>query len=421
MYENYIKHICAFANSEGGNICIGLNKDGEVIGIDDASLVVKEIDKVNRIIGVNANCTIRNKDGKDYILVQIAKSDNIVLYEGKYYTRLGFTTHEATKEELQRKILDSMNTIWDAMPEENVTLGDIDDYAVIKNYKRMLELNQTFKVDVIDKASILKKLDLYDGVNLTKAGVLLFAFKPNRFITNSNIKICLFDNEKKFISETEINGPVISQVDETIEFLYNNDITPVNPEILSQESLKEMLYNALQYKLYYSNKSIYINVYSDKLEIWNPSDTDTKSLHNTINPNISRIFKQCGYVKLIGMGLKNIKNECEKNKIGNPIIEKISSGYQITYRFTKLEDNSNKVKVVTVTNKKELSSVKRNALMVVLENMQKNNKITSKELASKMNKDDRTIKRYIAQLKKEGYIQRVGSDKVGNWQVLRTL
>jgi DNA-binding transcriptional ArsR family regulator len=43
------------------------------------------------------------------------------------------------------------------------------------------------------------------------------------------------------------------------------------------------------------------------------------------------------------------------------------------------------------------------------------------EVASLLNKTTRTIERHLKALREQGRIQRVGSDKVGDWQMLDSI
>jgi len=41
--DEYLKWICGMANSNGGTLYIGLNDDGQIVGIDKAAVLLKEI------------------------------------------------------------------------------------------------------------------------------------------------------------------------------------------------------------------------------------------------------------------------------------------------------------------------------------------------------------------------------------------
>ena len=54
---------------------------------------------------------------------------------------------------------------------------------------------------------------------------------------------------------------------------------------------------------------------------------------------------------------------------------------------------------------------------IILEAIKKDSKITLDGLALVTNKSKSTVARHIKQLKEQGTISRVGSDKTGNWEI----
>lgn len=54
---------------------------------------------------------------------------------------------------------------------------------------------------------------------------------------------------------------------------------------------------------------------------------------------------------------------------------------------------------------------------VILSLIKQNSKITQNQIAEKMSKSERTVKRIIASLQEKGYIERIGGKRFGYWQV----
>lgn len=53
----------------------------------------------------------------------------------------------------------------------------------------------------------------------------------------------------------------------------------------------------------------------------------------------------------------------------------------------------------------------------ILKLIKENNIITQKEIANKLKITKRTVERNINVLKKQGFLQRIGSDKTGYWKI----
>lgn len=48
--DEYLKTICAFANTDGGTLYVGVNDKGEVVGVDNPKKLIEDIP--NKIISV---------------------------------------------------------------------------------------------------------------------------------------------------------------------------------------------------------------------------------------------------------------------------------------------------------------------------------------------------------------------------------
>ena len=59
--------------------------------------------------------------------------------------------------------------------------------------------------------------------------------------------------------------------------------------------------------------------------------------------------------------------------------------------------------------------------IVVFRLLKENSKITQKQIAKKINKSERTVKRIIEELRKNGYIVREGSSRFGYWKILKVI
>ena len=70
---------------------------------------------------------------------------------------------------------------------------------------------------------------------------------------------------------------------------------------------------------------------------------------------------------------------------------------------------------VNVDVNKELAKIE----IKILEEIIKDPQITALDVSSKIGKSKRTAERYIKSLHEKGYIVREGSDKKGNWKIIK--
>ena len=57
--DEYLKWICGFANAQGGKIYIGMNDDGEVVGVEKSKKLLEDIpNKIVNALGIVADVNL---------------------------------------------------------------------------------------------------------------------------------------------------------------------------------------------------------------------------------------------------------------------------------------------------------------------------------------------------------------------------
>lgn len=60
--DEYLKWICGFANAQGGTLFVGINDNGEVLGVSDAKKLMEDIpNKVRDMLGILVNVNLKQK------------------------------------------------------------------------------------------------------------------------------------------------------------------------------------------------------------------------------------------------------------------------------------------------------------------------------------------------------------------------
>jgi ATP-dependent DNA helicase RecG len=99
--DEYLKWICAFANTQGGTIIIGKDDTGAVVGVENAAKLLEDLpNKIRNDLGIVASVNLETENGKPYIRIEVGSYDFPVSYHGKYYIRSGSTTQELNGNEL---------------------------------------------------------------------------------------------------------------------------------------------------------------------------------------------------------------------------------------------------------------------------------------------------------------------------------
>ena len=65
--DEYLKTICAFANTDGGNLYIGLDDNSNVIGLENTKNILEILpNKINNKLGLLVNVFLKNENEKEY-------------------------------------------------------------------------------------------------------------------------------------------------------------------------------------------------------------------------------------------------------------------------------------------------------------------------------------------------------------------
>lgn len=128
--DEYLKWICGMANANGGIIYIGKDDKGNVIGINNAVKLVKEIpNKIKDTMGIIPEVKVEEENDLLCIVIKIDNYPMPISYQGKFYLRSGSNNHEVTGTELDKFMLDRVGKRWEDLPVKNATFDDLNEEA----------------------------------------------------------------------------------------------------------------------------------------------------------------------------------------------------------------------------------------------------------------------------------------------------
>src|ERR1017187_5984841 len=88
--DEFLRTVCAFANSKGGTMYIGRNDNGKVVGIMGAKKLLEDIpNKIINMLGVMPEVNLRKEKDKEYIEIKVKPYEVPISFKGKYYVRSG--------------------------------------------------------------------------------------------------------------------------------------------------------------------------------------------------------------------------------------------------------------------------------------------------------------------------------------------
>ena len=339
------RELCAFANSDGGTLLIGVSDRGRIVGVanhDRAKsrvgsiaraaepAIVVEVDTIGEVLRV----TVPPQPGKPYS------------FGGRFFRRDGATRQQMSRAEIEDMFYVAGHLHFDRTPYPHFDLdGHLDDaaWAVFSHRAKVPK--------TMDRIAALRNLGLIDaGERMTHAGAWLMARDIRTVTTSAHVSCSLFLGRTKarILDRRDFYGDVPSMIDNATAWI----LTKINVELiiksvqraerpeLPEEALREAVANAVVHRDYRSPGNAQVYVFKDRVEIvspgglpegMTPADLGAKSLPR--NPLLFSMLHRMGVVEQIGSGIRRILDVCRDHGVPEPTID--AAGQRVTVTFPR--------------------------------------------------------------------------------------
>ena len=348
--DEYLKWICGFANAHGGKIYIGVNDSGNVVGLSDSKKLMEDIpNKIIDILGIGCDVNLLKKNGKEYIEIIVDSSTYPVNYKGEYHYRYGSTMKRLVGASLTQFLLKKTGATWDSIPIDSAKISDLETDAFEVFKEMATEANRVnFQELKTSKERLLDKLNLIDNKKLTKATVLLFARRPEKWVPGSFVKIAYFRDSCNIEYQDEIHGSILTQPDKVVDLLFTKylkgtisykGINRIETFPYPKKAIRELVVNAIAHRDYSTLTPIQIRVYNNRLVIandcvfpedWTVNDLLKEHKSRPYNPNIASVFYRAGLIESWGRGINTIGESCKASGNKKPEYDVKHTEFSVT-------------------------------------------------------------------------------------------
>lgn len=137
--DECLRSLCAFANTDGGKLMLGIDDEGKILGIKNSKKMLEDIpNKINNHLGIIPKVTLNSSDGKEIISIEIPSASSQVSYKSKFYVRSGSTNQELNNRQIIAvKYLKGKNSI--SNKEYQVICDGISRITATRDLKELLE------------------------------------------------------------------------------------------------------------------------------------------------------------------------------------------------------------------------------------------------------------------------------------------
>ncbi|MBN1687983.1 MAG: putative DNA binding domain-containing protein [Candidatus Omnitrophica bacterium] len=435
------RDMVALANAKGGFIVLGVDDNGKIIGERLTNQMKADILSLARNCDPHINIPkISRVDG--VVVIKVLEGDEKPYScSSGYFRRLDAVTQKMVQKEVRGMFRETSDKLYEDLPSKECSLSGIS----IKKVRAFLEEAKTkFKVGRQNLGAFLSGIGVYKNGFVNNACVLMFAQDVARLMPHAEIICGAFKgiNKTYIYDRKDVRSDLLTQLNETMAFIQRQlnirseirGLNRIDIYELPLDALREALVNAIIHRDYsFKGSGINVDVYDDRVEIVNPGglpqglgQRDFGKLSVRRNLIIADLFHRMGKVERIGSGIGRMRDMMLAAKLEPPKFEIANFFRAIFYRNPEY---SLKKLPETKMGKAEKAEEKRLVEGLVeglVENQRKmidfinkNPRISKKELSDKIGISTTAIDKNIAHLKKKGLLRRVGPDKGGHWEVVK--
>lgn len=424
------KEIDAFLNSFDGNIYIGVEDDGTVIGVENLDDIQKRIaDIITTQIFPNPQeyVTLGTQyvDGKNVVVISVRKGKSLY-YIKKYggsaagcFIRVGTSCRSMTEEQIEQRYIATLSIPRKTMKEELSPRQDL----TFNQFQALL----TFKNVHYNKETFEQNYNLRNSDD--KFNYIAFLVSDQN---DTSIKVVRFNGVTKaeFLSRKEFdNGCIFKQMEDALEYSLNvlNIIQTnivgkerVDTPYFNSEAFREAWFNAVCHNLWVEKVPPAIYGFDDRVEIISygllkdgmTKDEFFMGISNPVNEEFAKIFMQLHYMEQSGKGVPTVVA-----KYGKEVYHFGTSFIQCILPYNIID----KHKQERLLGRNDLNGTINGTIKlsetatIVYELMKKDVKVTKSQLSQKAGKSIRTISRAIDELKNNGLLLGRTSNKNGEW------
>ena len=330
--KSWLKTVSAFSNGLGGSFFIGVDDEGNIIGLDDIKATSDQISRlIKERISPLPEFTLtahRTECERDILVLQILRGDIPPYYyvaDGMTtaFVRVGNESNPASPQRLNELVRRGMNLVFDSMPTEykkEDLAFTVFEAAYKKETKRVLTLKEYISFGLCFSDGILTYAGLLFADNCPLLQSRVFCTRWNG-LTKGSIGDDAIDTE-------EFEGDIISLLKNSHNFIRLNSKVRwrkmpdhrINKPDYADRAVFECLVNALMHRDYsVVGSEVHVDMYDDRLDIFSPGGMVDGSLIQDLNieevpsirrnPSVADVFQCLDYAERQGSGLRKIREE----------------------------------------------------------------------------------------------------------------
>ena len=425
--------LVALANSDGGLIVLGLNRDGRPQGEvweEEAELALREAAALCQPPVPSQFQVVELPAGR-FIGIQVPRSLELhSLADGRVLVRRRDENRPLTGEEIRTLAASRPTADFETEPVPGAKPGDLDT-ETLREYLEKRETRTGTRTTSVSQ--LMHEIGAADREGTpTLIGLLLFGRNPQAFLPQSGVVFVKFpgteprgeDGGIGYGRRAELTGPVARIIERAWSIVFEEMRVGATVNGLEREELleyprfavREALVNAVAHRDYrISGRRIEIRMYADRLEIISPGGLpgymtvdNLVDEHFSRNPRLVNGLFQWGYIEELGLGIDQMIEEMLQ--AGHPPPEFRATPHSFTVVLSNKRDRPSTPKWTRSMNERQTRAVNF---------VRESGSITNREYRQLCpDVSPETLRLDLADLVDRGVLLKIGSKK-GTYYILK--
>ena len=424
--------VCAFANASGGKVFIGVDDRGNVVGTDTSNTARSRIqDTINKV--------------EPRLSVSIDIHDNIIVLtvpEGThkpyscpagFYLRSGPNSQKLDRDSIIEFFQNEGRVRYDEIIRDDLPIDERFNETAYKRYIKTAKIS-----GVLEREAILKNLSCA-GVSggklcFTNTGALFFRVNDEDVVFRHAGIVCALykGTDKAYILDAkELNGDIVSNVDDAIVFLKKHlrisykieGLRRENILELPEDALREAVVNAVCHRDYFEKGArVMVEIFDDRVDIVSPGGICKGITHDnfgtvsiTRNPIIASMFYRIDYIEQMGTGIRRMRNATREANVAEPEFE-FSGFFKVTF---KRNENDISIGRQSVANRSQ-SVEPTDRKQVIISFLEKNGQGKVSDFIDIIGLSDGRVRALLREMVNDETIEKVGKNRYAYYILKRS-
>ena len=302
MVGKALATICAYANTEGGVLALGVadpasgSGKARMYGIAENAEALDELSRkvttqfnpaLAQVHWLRLPCTLRDGTAGHIVLLRVEKSDAVhSIVDDGTWMRMGVSNREMTAAEIAE--LHYRRGVRSAASEAVPVALKMLDTEVWRRFVAARGLKAGAFAEKLQRIGLAVKTS--GEIQPTRAAVLLFADEPGSLLaahdTRADIRLMIYDGKAALpgalpnLRKTPktIRGPLIEQIDDAVKAVLDELVQGLTlsssgfkaKHVYPERVVKEAIVNAAIHRDYRLNRDIFIRIFDDRIEVESP-------------------------------------------------------------------------------------------------------------------------------------------------------